>query len=160
MSKISKAWPTSSVKKHSHFHWIHLIAVFILGSYFVLSKINLVHALSNPNSISSFLQIYLFGIFFACLFLYIFSHDKFFPIAKEMEREEEKKEKKYIKKYIHHGKILTTLIIGVVGGPVFSALTARLLLKDYTFKYFLVILANIPSTLFTLGIGRSILSFV
>lgn len=139
---------------HYHFHWIHLIAVFILGGYFVLSKINLVHALSNRNMIFSLLQIYLFGIFFASLFLFIFSHDKFFPVAREMEKEEKKKEKKYLEKYRHHGKILTTFIIGMIGGPVFSSLTARLLLKNYTFKYLLIIIANIPSTIFTFCIAR------
>ena len=141
-------------------HKIHLIAVFILGSYFVLSKINLVHALSNPNFIISFLQIYLFGIFFACLFLFIFSHEKFFTFAKDMEKQEQAKEKTFLKKYIHHGKILATFVIGVIGGPVFSALTARILLNNFSLKYLLVIIANIPSTLFTLGIGRGILSFI
>ncbi len=141
-------------------HKIHLIAVFILGSYFVLSKINLVHALSNPNFIISFLQIYLFGIFFACLFLFIFSHEKFFTFAKDIEKQEQAKEKTFLKKYIHHGKILATFVIGVIGGPVFSALTARILLNNFSLKYFLIIIANIPSTLFTLGIGRSILSFI
>lgn len=136
---------------------IHLIAILILGSYFVLSKINLVHALSNPNFVASFLQIYLFGIFFACLFLYIFSHDKFLSIAKEMEREEEKKEKKYLARYLHHGKVLATFLIGAIGGPVFSALTVRLLLKNFRFKYILIILTNIPSTVLTVAISRGLI---
>lgn len=138
-------------------HKIHLIAVFILGGYFILSKVNLAHALLNKNMIQSFLQIYLFGIFFACLFLYVFSHDKFFPIAKEIEREEKKKEQKYLKKYLHHGKVLASFIIGAIGGPVFSSLTTRLLLNNYAFKYILVILANIPSTVFTVAASRGLI---
>lgn len=146
--------------KHSHFHWIHLIAVFILGGYFVLSKVNTVYALTRSNITESFLQLYLFGIFFACLFLYIFSHEKFFPVARDIEKQEQKKEKNFLKKYVHHGKILGTFVIGIIGGPVFSSLTARILLNNYAFKYLLIILANIPSTLFTLGIGRGILNFI
>lgn len=141
-------------------HWIHLIAVFILGGYFVLSKANLVNALTRETILLSFTQLYLFGIFFACLFLYIFSHEKFFPFAKEIEKKEEKKEKTYLKKYLHHGKVLATFLIGVIGGPVFSSLTARFLINNHWYKYLVVILANIPSTLFTLGIGWGILSFV
>lgn len=151
---------SNSKRQHHHFHWIHLIAVFILGSYFVLSKINVVYALSKTNVIYSFLQIYLFGIFFACLFLYVFSHDKFFSFAKDIEKEESKKEKKYLDKYLHHGKILGTLIIGAIGGPVFSSLTARILLNNYWYKYLIVILANIPSTMVTVGLGRGILSLM
>lgn len=141
-----------------HFHWIHLIAVFILGGYFVLSKINLINALTNPNIVYSFFQLYIFGIFFACLFLFIFSHDKFFAFAKEMEREEEKTEKKYLEKYIRHGKVLATFVIGMIGGPIFSSLTARLLLKNYAFKYLLVILANFPSTVITVLASRGLVN--
>lgn len=136
-------------------HWSHIFALLILAGYFSISKINMAHAISNQNKVFSFLQIYLFGIFFACLFLYLFSHERFFPIARQIEKEEEKKEKKYLKKYIHHGKVLATFIIGTLGGPVFSSLTARLLLNNTNFlKYFIVILANIPSTVVTVGIAN------
>lgn len=141
-------------KKHSHFHWVHLLAAFILGGYFISSKVNLVHALTNESPLVSFMQIYLFGVFFACLFLYVFSHDNFFKFAKDIEKKNEKKEKRYLEKYLHHGKILATFIIGVMGGPVFSSLTARLLLNNYAFKYILIILANIPSTIITVGVSR------
>lgn len=159
MSKISKAWPISSVKKHK-FHWIHIFAVLILGGYFLLSKVNIVHALTQENIIISFLQLYLFGTGFGLFLLYILSHEKFFPVALEIEKEEERQEKSFFKKYLRHGKILATFLIGTVGGPVFSALTARMLLKNFTYKYLIVVLANIPSTLFTLGLGRGILSFI
>lgn len=141
-------------------HWIHLIAMFILGGYLVLSKVNLVSAMTRETLTLSFIQLYIFGIFFACLFLYLFSHEKFFPIAKEIEKNEEKKERKYLKKYIHHGKIMGTFLIGAIGGPIFSSLTARILLNSFRFKYLIIILANIPSTLFTLGVGWGILKFV
>jgi len=88
--------------------------------------------------------------------LFIFSHEKFFAFAKDMEREESKKEKKYLAKYLHHGKVFATFVIGVIGGPVFSSLTTRLLLNNYPFKYLLVILANIPSTIVTVGVTHGI----
>jgi hypothetical protein len=168
---ISKAWPTSLVKvikknlplrgKKHKFHWVHIVAVFILGGYFILSKINLTYALLNNNIIYSFAQIYLLGTFFACLFLFIFSHDKFFPVAKEIEKEESKKEKKYLGKYFHHGKIFATIVIGIIGGPVFSSLTARLLLNNTNFiKYIVVILANIPSTIITVGLANGFIKFL
>ena len=148
------------ILKHSHFHWIHLVAVFILGGYFVLSKVNTVNAILKENPIETFLQLYLFGTFFACLFLYIFSHEKFFPFAKDIEKQEQRNENKNLKKYFHHGKILGTFLIGAIGGPIFSSLTARILLNNFRFKYLIIILANIPSTLFTLGVGWGILRFV
>lgn len=161
MSKVSKSWPTSSVKRQHHrFHWTHLFAICVLAVYFIASKINLAHALGNQNTLFVFMQIYLFGIFFACLFLYIFSHDKFFPIAREIEKEEEKKEKRYLAKYLHHGKVLATFLIGVLGGPVFSSLTARLLINDHWYKYLIIILANIPSTVITAGFGKSLVAIL
>lgn len=143
-------------KKKLKIHWIHFFAIGLLTTYFVISKVNLAHALGNQNTLFVFIQIYTFGIFFACLFLYIFSHDKFFPIAREIERTEEKKEKKYLEKYSHHGKVLATFLIGTLGGPVFSSLTARLLINDHWYKYLIIILANIPSTIATLSFGQGI----
>lgn len=160
MSKINRIKKTSREKTHPHFHWIHIVAVFILGGYFVLSKVNMVSALTNKNLFNSFLQIYLFGVFFACLFLFIFSHEHFFTVAKDIEKEEMKKEKKYLKKYMHHGKILATFLIGVVGGPVFSSLTARILLNNFTFKYLVVILTNIPSTIITVALAKGVIHFL
>lgn len=148
----------STKHKKARLHWVHIFAVLILGGYFVLSKINLINGLTKDLLIVSFLQLYLFGTFFACLFLFIFSHEKFFPFAKEIEKKQEKREKAFLKKYIHHGKVLGTFIIGIVGGPVFSSLTARLLLNNYPFKYLLIILANIPSTILTVGIGSGVVS--
>jgi len=139
-------------------HRIHLIAVFILGSYFVLSKINLVHALSNPNFVISFLQLFIFGIFFSYLFLYIFSHEKFFPFAKELEEKEKPKENIYFRKYLHHGKVLGTFIIGVIGGPIFLSLTVRLLLYRFKHKNLLVLLTIFVSTLFIFFVGKELTS--
>lgn len=148
MSKIIKS------KKHIHFHWIHFVAGLILGSYFLLSKINTLYALTNRNYLLSFIQIYLFGAFFACSFLYIFSHDKFLPMAKEIENKEKNKEKRLLHKYIHNGKLLTTVIVGTIGGPVFSALTARFLLDKNHYKYLVVILSNFLSTIITVGLAK------
>lgn len=154
MSKINK------VKKHFHFHWIHLFAAFILGCYFILSKANTLNAVVNKDLLNSFVQIYLFGIFFACLFLYIFSHDRFFPVAREIEKRQKEKEKQYLEKYLKHGKILATFLIGMCGGPIFSSLTARILLKNYRFKYVLIVLANIPSTVITVALGKGVVHFL
>lgn len=146
--------------KKSKLHWSHISAIAILLGYFLLSKAHTIQAMRSGSVFVSFVQLYLFGIFFACLFLYVFSHDKFFAFAKDIEKEESKKEKKYLNKYLHHGKILGTLIIGAIGGPVFSSLTARILLNDYWYKYLIVILANIPSTIVTVGLGQSLVAIL
>lgn len=150
----------NNTKRQKKFHLVHLLALALLVGYFTFSKVNTVHALSSGDFNKAFLQVYVYGIFFGCLFLYLFSHEKFFPVAKDIEKQEEKTEKAYLKKYLKGGKVLSTFIIGVIGGPVFSSLTARLLLNKYWYKYLVVILANVPSTLFTVGIGHSILKFV
>lgn len=151
---------TKRKTKLFNFHWTHFVAVVVLVCYFFISKINLVNALANKSLVISFLQIYLFGVFFACIFLYIFSHEKFFTFGKEIEKIENNTEKKYLARYLHHGKILATFIIGVVGGPVFSSLSARFLLNNFKYKYLVLILADLPSSLFTILLGKGILSLV
>lgn len=148
------------LKKQHKIHWVHLMAIIILGSYLMLSKINLIYALSNNNLNLAFMQIYLFGVFFTYIFLYIFCHDNFFPIAKQIEKEEENHEKKFLKRYLRFGKIITTFIAGSFGGPIFLSLTIRLLFKDYRYKYLLVILVSIPSTLVTIAISHGFSQFL
>ena len=153
---ISSAWPTSLVKHK--FHWVHLFAVLMLGSYFLISKVNLAHAFLKTSPIITFLQLFIFGTVFSYIFLYIFSHDRFFPFAKEIENKEEEKEKHYLRKYLHHGKTIATFIIGTIGGPLFLALTIRLLLHNYKYKYLLVFVTSFVSTLITFLLGKGVLN--
>lgn len=125
------------------------MAVFILGVYFVLSKVNLAHALLRDGFVATFMQLFVFGTIFTYVFLYLFSHEKFFPFAKDIEKQEEKKEKKYLKKYIHHGKILATFLIGTIGGPIFLSLTTRILLNNFKYKYIFVLITSFISTIIT-----------
>lgn len=141
-------------------HNIHILAVVILTSYLTLSKINYVHALTNVNHIFTFFQLYIYGSFFAVLFLFIFSHEHFFKFAKDLENTEKKKEKAYLDKYLHFGKVLSTFIIGTIGGPIFGSLSARLLINKNKFKYLIVVLANIPSTFIAMGLGKGIILFI
>ncbi|AKM83193.1 hypothetical protein A2422_00450 [Candidatus Woesebacteria bacterium RIFOXYC1_FULL_31_51] len=157
MSKINKHRVSLSDKKK--FHWVHLASIVIVTGYFLLSKINIVNAMSQDSLINSFFQIYLFGSIFACLFLYTLSHKKFFPVSGDIERGEEKNENKLLKKYRRHGKILGTIIIGTIGGPIFSSLTARILLKNYRLKYLVIMFANIPSTILTVAISNGFIKF-
>lgn len=147
----------SKINKHKKFHWIHLASIVIVVGYFLLSKINIVNAMSQDSLINTFIQIYLFGSIFACLFLYTLSHEKFFPVTKDIKRGEEKNVNRLLKKYRHHGKILGILIIGTIAGPIFSSLTARILLKNYRFKYLVIMVANIPSTILTVAFGQGLL---
>ena len=144
------------VSKHHHFHWIHLIAVFILGGYFVLSKVNLVNALTRETVIASFCN-YIYLEYFSLAYFCFFSLMRNFFLLQKIWKEKSLKMKKIFKKYLHHGKVIGTFVIGAIGGPVFSSLTARLLLNNYPFKYLLIILANIPSTIFTVGIARGLI---
>lgn len=138
-------------------HWVHLFAVFILGSYFFISKVNLAHAFLRNSPIYTFLQLFIFGTIFSYIFLYLFSHESLFPFAKDIEKKEEEKERSYLKKYLHHGKILAASIIGTIGGPLFLSLTIRFLLNKYRYKYILVFVVSFVSTLVTFLLGKGIL---
>lgn len=157
MSKINKFWSAKSINRNFEFHWSHILAVLVLSGYFVISKINTAHAFLRDDLRTTFMQLFIFGTVFSFIFLYIFSHEKFFPFAREIEKKEEEKEKSYLKKYIKHGKMIATFIIGVIGGPIFLSLTTRLLLNGFKFRYLFILVTIFISTLVTLGAGRSLL---
>lgn len=141
---------------HHKLHWTHLVAIGLLTFYFIVSKVNLAHAFSNNNILKTFIQLFAFGTFFSFVFLYIFSHEKFFPFAKEIEKKEEEKEKSYLKKYLKHGKIIATFLIGVIGGPIFLSITTRLLLNNFRFRYLFVTFTSFVSTVITLAAGKGL----
>lgn len=144
------------IKSKNKLHWSHLMAVGVLAFYFIISKVNLAHAFLNNNIVNTFIQLFAFGTVFSFVFLYIFSHEKFFPFAKEIEKKEEAKEKSYLKKYLKHGKIIATFLIGVIGGPVFLSITTRLLLNDFRFRYLFVAITSFVSTAVTLSAGKGL----
>lgn len=141
------------------FRPIHLQAVIFLVFYAIFSKTVFIKSVADENIMVSFFVPYIFGIVAGNGFLYLFSHQDFFHFMKEVERIENKNEKKLLNKYKHFGKILTTLIIATVGGPVFSALTIRLLLNNAWYKYLLIIVGNIPSTIFTVSLAKGLMTF-
>ena len=79
---------------------------------------------------------------------------------KEVEKEEKGKERIFLSRYLHHGKIAATLIIAAIGGPIFAALTIRLILSKYKYQLALVAIGNIISTLITVGIAKGLLDFI
>lgn len=123
-------------------------------AYTILSKAIFLKSVTSGNAEIIFFVPYIFGVVCGVLFLYLFNHEDFFHFIKEIEKEEEKKEKAYLRKYKHYGKILSTLIIGAIGGPVFSALTIRFLLNKYWYKYLVLSVGNIASTFFAILIAK------
>lgn len=137
---------------------VHFQAIVVFILYNVVSKANFVHALIKDSFLFAFLKVYSFGVIATFAFLYLFSHEDFFQFAKEVEKKEIIKEKKYLTNLYHYGRVLTVIVIGSIGGPVFLALTLRLLFHRHDIKYPLVFLAIFISTLIGFGlIKKSIL---
>lgn len=75
---------------------------------------------------------------------------------KEVEEVEKRKEKKLIKKFLQHSKVLTALVITTIGGPMFGALTIRLLLPKYKYQIAFLVIGNIFSTILSVSIAKGI----
>lgn len=129
---------------------VHIQAIFFLVVYTIISKAVFIKSITSSNMFIVFLVPYFFGITAGIIFLYLFNHEDFFHFMKEVEKEDGKKEKKYLKRFKHYGKIISTLIIAAIGGPIFSALTIRFLLNNVWYRYILIAVGNIASTLFAI----------
>ena len=92
---------------------------------------------------------------FGILFLYLFSHEIFFKFAKLIEKSEIKKEKKWLRFFRHTGKIVAVLMIGLLAGPLFAALSARILISASKYKYWFVFIVSAASSVFWLFMARS-----
>lgn len=138
---------------------IHLYTILFLGIYAVSAKIIYFSALYHTNFFTTYLYPYLFGITTTSMFLYLFSHEDFFSFIREVEKKEEKKEKGYLKKFLRFGKIMASILIGIIGGPIFLALTISILLKNFTYKYWLILGTMLLSVLISVGLVKSLISF-
>lgn len=148
--------PKIKNKKLGFFRKIHLGALLTLAVYLILSKLIFVRAMVDKNVINSFLWPFIFGSFATIIFLYLFSHEDFFHFISDLEKKEEPKEKTLLKRYYHHGKVMTTILVGTFGGPIFAALTARLLIPRFRYKYLVVIISVALSTISGMGVAKGL----
>ena len=152
----------SKKRKINFKHRIYLHAAIALAIYYTFSRIIFIGSLVSPSLLVNFAGPAIYGATASVIFLYIFSHEQFFAFAKVIEKKEKKAEDKWLKKFEHHGSAVTTALVGTIGGPIFGALTARFLLADHSnaYKYILLILTSIPSTLFSMGMAKGVFSTI
>lgn len=137
---------------------IHFWAVTAIVFYLIFSKVVLVYF--SPQSLGlAFLAPFIYGALAGLVFLYLFSHEDFFPIARQIEKEEQKAEKHWLKKLKHHGKLFICLAVGAIAGPLLGALTVRFLIhrRGFWYKYALVFFSTIVSTILTAGIVKGVI---
>jgi hypothetical protein len=151
---------TKKSPKKGFFRPIHLQAVVFLVVYTILSKTIFIKSIASENLAVNFFSPYIFGVAAGIIFLYLLNHADFFHFIKEVEKAERKKENNYLKKYLHFGKVLSTLIIATIGGPVFAALTVRLLLNKVWYKYLLIAAGNLTSTILGVSLAKGALNFI
>jgi len=138
---------------------VHLQAVLFLIVYLIFSKVNLVSAIASKSFWVSFLQPFVFGSLSGLVFLYLFSHEDFFPVAREIEKKEKRAEQSWQRKLAHHGKVFICFAIGVLTSPVLCALAVRLLVHKHKFwyKYAIIFFAEIFSTVLNVGLLKGII---
>ncbi len=143
-------------KKSSFFRPIHLKALLLLFIYTILSKTILFKSIVSSKFEIWFLGPLVFGVLTAYGFLYLFSHEDFFHFVKEIEREESSKEKRLLHKHLHFGKVLAVVTISAVGGTILAALTTRILLNKYKFKYIVLLISMFISTIVSVGFAKGV----
>lgn len=116
---------------------VHFLALLTWVGYTVLSRTLQFGETTTVNVEKAYLLSAIFNIVFVILFLYLFSHDKFFEFAREIEMRAKKKEKGYTNMARHWGKLIMTGIVGLTGSPLYIALTIRLFWPKLKSKYLL-----------------------
>lgn len=136
---------------------VHIEALIFVILYFLLSVFVVVRAVANPNIFISFLASFSFGIISVFIFLYFFSHPDFFHFFKKLEKFESKKEKQYLGDYKQYGKYLACLLISILGGQIFLALSIRFLFPKSANRYSIAFFVTFVSTVIVIFFGKSIL---
>jgi len=122
---------------------IYIRAVVAWLSYSIVGKIIFINAVLWRSTIVAYVIVILFSILFSVVFLYIFSHEDIFKFAKVIEKMEMKKEKKWLDRFSRFHRIVSIVLIGTLFGPLFLALTVKLLIPESKLIYWLTIFVSI-----------------
>lgn len=148
----------SSVCKHisfkSMFKPVYLQALFVWIVYTLATKFLFIIGVARNEAFIAYSIAGVVSSLFGILFLYLFSHESFFKFAKVIERKEIKREKKWLNLFIHTGKISAVVLIGIIAGPLFAALTGRILLNKMRHRYLIVFIVSFTSTIFWLAAAK------
>ena len=135
-------------------HWVHIQALIIWVAYSVGTKILLGSQIAVLPLYQAFAINAISNAFFCTLFLFVFSHEKFFKFAHEIEQKTKKKEQGMINKLHHFGKIAITLIISASGSPLYIAFIIRYLWHDLKHKYLIANILTVIGGWFLLSLTR------
>lgn len=139
---------------------VHLEAIVVIAIYFVVSNFVFVGSVFHSNIYVSFIVPFIFGLISSFVFIYLFGHKDFFHFMVNIEKEEDRIEKKYLGRFSRYGKLIASILICAVGGPIFLALTIRFLYPRSQRKYLIALISNLVSTIFMVGFAKGLFNFI
>jgi uncharacterized membrane protein YbhN (UPF0104 family) len=150
----------ASKRKSKFLRPVHFQALVFIILYFVLSIIVVAKSLLIPSIYVSFLGSFSFGVISVFIFLYLFSHEDFFHFFKNLDKFESKKEKGYLGSYVQYGKFLACILVSIIAGQIFLALTIRFLFPKSSNRYLIAFLVTFISTVIVVFFGKTFLRFL
>ena len=138
---------------------VHIQTVIFFAFYFIFSNSVFISLVTSRNLYVSYLGPFIFSIAssFACL--YFFSHKDLFGFMGVLEEGGNNKEKGYMAKFLKYGKYLTCVLVSQAGGPIFLALTVRLLFLPSQNRYLVALISTLASTVFGVLLAKGLISF-
>lgn len=127
---------------------------FIFVAFIVISYLITFYCLAHPNIIFGSISLIFFNSLSSLIFIYLFNHQNSFPAIKNIELSNQKKQKKYLKRFLKFGKIIATILMGLIGGPILLSLSIKLLFHQHQYQNTIIIsiLTNIIFIIISKGL--------
>lgn len=138
----------------------YLKAAIILIIYVILTRGLFIAMMLFPNVYFALTIQTLSASLFGIGWLYFFQKEHAFKFIQVIKEKKMKTEEKFLNHFLRFGTIIATILIGFVGGPLFCALTAHIILFDYKHRYRLVLLISAISSFVSLALARGVLHLV
>lgn len=142
------------------FRPVHLQAGIVLIAYYFISNFVFVGSVAHSNILVSFFVPLTFGTLSTFAFLYLFSHEDFFHSMASLENREKGNEKRLLGKFGHYGNILACMLVSAIGGPIFLALTIRLLFSEKENRYLIAFVSVLVPTIVMVSIAKGLIKLV
>jgi uncharacterized protein YebE (UPF0316 family) len=77
-----------------------------------------------------------------------------------LENREKGNEKRLLGKFGHYGNILACMLVSAIGGPIFLALTIRLLFSEKENRYLIAFVSVLVPTIVMVSIAKGLIKLV
>jgi hypothetical protein len=139
---------------------VHFEAAALIVGYYILSNSIFFVSVAHSNFFVYLFVPLIFSLLSSFAFLYLLNHKDFFHFMGSLEKEQNQKEKNLLHKFSRYGALAACMLVNWFGGPIFLALTIRLLIPKTENRYWVAFISTVVPTIFAVAFAKGVFNII